>query len=78
MAYAWHQQPGIDMLFNQFDEVSPNARFGNIRSVKELSSVANQLGKQHTSETYGGGGWELTFKDMKRLGDWQYVLGLIS
>src|SRR5690606_3013905 len=22
--YAWHQQPGIDMLFNQFDETSPN------------------------------------------------------
>ena len=75
--YAWHQQPGIDMLFNQFDEESPNAQFGNIRSVKELSSVANQLGKQRTlSETYGGGGWELTFKDMKRLGDWEYVLGV--
>lgn len=75
--YAWHQQPGIDMLFNQFDEKSPNAQFGNIRSVKELSSVANQLNKQRTlSETYGGGGWELTFKDMKRLGDWQAVLGV--
>lgn len=75
--YAWHQQPGIDMLFNQFDEESPNAQFGNIRSVKELSSVANQLNKKRTlSETYGGGGWELTFRDMKRLGDWQYVLGV--
>jgi len=75
--YAWHQQPGIDMLFNQFDEASPHAQFGNIRSVKELASVANQLGKQRTlCETYGGGGWELTFKDMKRLGDWQYALGV--
>jgi hypothetical protein len=75
--YAWHQQPGIDMLFNQFDEVSANAQFGNIRAVKELASVANQLGKKRTlSETYGGGGWELTFKDMKRLGDWQYALGV--
>ena len=75
--YAWHQQPGIDMLFNQFDEKSPNAQFGNIRSVKELASVANQLNKKRTlSETYGGGGWELTFKDMKRLGDWEYVLGV--
>ncbi|HRQ51741.1 MAG TPA: glycosyl hydrolase, partial [Agriterribacter sp.] len=75
--YAWHQQPGIDMLFNQFNEESPNAQFGNIRSVKELSGVANQLNKKRTlSETYGGGGWELTFKDMKRLGDWQYVLGV--
>lgn len=75
--YAWHQQPGIDMLFNQFNEESPNAQFGNIRSVKELGSVANQLNKPRTlSETYGGGGWELTFKDMKRLADWQYVLGV--
>ncbi|HYH56934.1 MAG TPA: glycosyl hydrolase, partial [Anseongella sp.] len=75
--YAWHQRPAIDMLFNQFDEESPNAQFGNIRAVKELASVANQLGKKRTlSETYGGGGWELTFRDMKRLGDWEYVLGV--
>ncbi|QNL50475.1 hypothetical protein H8S90_02320 [Olivibacter sp. SDN3] len=75
--YAWHQRPAIDMLFNQFDEISPNAQFGNIRAVKELASVANQLGRKRTlSETYGGGGWELTFQDMKRLGDWQYVLGV--
>lgn len=75
--YAWHQRPGIDMLFNQFNEESVNAQFGNIRAVKELASVANQLGRKRTlSETYGGGGWELTFQDMKRLGDWQYVLGV--
>lgn len=75
--YAWHQQPGIDMLFNQFNENSPNAQFGNIRAVKELASVANQLDRRRTlSETYGGGGWDLTFKDMKRLGDWEYVLGV--
>lgn len=75
--YAWHDQPGIDMLFNQFNETSPNAQFGNIRSVKELASVANQLGKERTlCETYGGAGWDLTFKDMKRLGDWQAALGV--
>ncbi|WP_084490075.1 glycosyl hydrolase [Niabella ginsenosidivorans] len=75
--YAWHDQPGIDMLFNQFNETSPNAQFGNIRSVKELASVANQLGKQRTlCETYGGAGWDMTFKDMKRLGDWEYALGV--
>jgi len=75
--YAWHQRPGIDLLFNQFDEKSPNAQFGNIRAVKELASVANQLGKKRTlCEIYGGGGWELTFMDMKRLGDWSFVLGV--
>ena len=75
--YAWHQTPAIDMLFNQFDEKSPVAQFGNVRSVKELRSVANQMGYSRTlSETYGGGGWDETFKDFKRLGDWEYVLGV--
>ncbi|MDR0698907.1 MAG: hypothetical protein LBG28_06790 [Tannerella sp.] len=75
--YAWHQVPAIDMLFNRFDEESPQAQFGNIRSVKELRSAANQMGYRRTlSETYGGGGWEETFKDFKRLGDWEYVLGV--
>ena len=75
--YAWHQQPAIDMLFNQFNETNPRAQFGNVRSVKELRSVANQLGYKRTlCETYGGGGWDVTFKDLKRLGDWTYVLGV--
>jgi hypothetical protein len=75
--YAWHQMPAIDMLFNQFNDVSPQAQFGNVRSVKELRSVANQMGYKRTlSETYGGGGWDETFKDFKRLGDWEYVLGV--
>lgn len=75
--YAWHQMPAIDMLFNQFDEKSPVAQFGNVRAVKELRSVANQMGYSRTlSETYGGGGWDETFKDFKRLGDWEYVLGV--
>jgi len=76
--YAWHQQPAIDMLFNQFAE-DVNAQFGNVRSVKELASVANQFGRRRTlSETYGGAGWELRFEDMKRLGDWEYALGVNS
>ena len=73
--YAWHQVPGIDMLFNTW-EGRPD-QFGNIRAVKELSSVANQLGRTRTlSETYGASGWELSFEDMKRNGEWQYVLGV--
>jgi hypothetical protein len=75
--YAYHDVPAIDMLFNQFDDVTPGEQFGNIRSVKELASVANQFGRQRTlSETYGGAGWEVTLKDLKRLGDWEYVLGV--
>jgi hypothetical protein len=74
--YPWFHVPGIDMLFNQFRE-DVSAQFGNVRSVKELSSAANQAGRRRTlSETYGGAGWEIRFEDMKRLGDWEYVLGV--
>jgi hypothetical protein len=73
--YAWHQVPGIDMLFNAWDG-RPD-QFGNVRAVRELNSVGNQLGKvRKLSETYGASGWELTFEDMKRNGDWEFVLGV--
>ena len=75
--YAWPQVPAIDMLFNQWDDSTTHAQFGNIRSVKELASAANQTGRQRKlSETYGGSGWDLTFTDMKRNGDWEYALGI--
>ncbi|MCX6252866.1 MAG: glycosyl hydrolase, partial [Bacteroidia bacterium] len=75
--YAWHQVPAIDMLFNQWDDSTTKAQFGNIRAVKELASAANQTGRQRKlSETYGGSGWDLTFTDMKRNGDWEYALGV--
>jgi hypothetical protein len=74
--YAWHQIPAIDLLMNQYVE-DVNAQFGNVRIVKELASVANQMGRtRKLSETYGAGGWDLRFEDMKRIGDWQYVLGV--
>ncbi|TKJ38065.1 MAG: hypothetical protein CEE38_04715 [Planctomycetes bacterium B3_Pla] len=74
--YAWHQRPAIDTLMNQYKE-DTHAQFGNVRAVKELSSVANQLGRKRTlCEAYGAGGWDLRFEDMKRIGDWLYVLGV--
>jgi len=73
--YAWHQMPGIDMLFNSLDE-RPD-QFGNNLAVKELASIANQFDRHRAlSETYGGAGWDLRFEDMKRLGDWEYALGV--
>ena len=74
--YAWHQRPAIDTLMNQYRE-DVNAQFGNVRAVLELASVANQLGRRRTlCEAYGAGGWDLRFEDMKRIGDWLYVLGV--
>ena len=73
---AWQQRPGIDTLMNQYQE-GVNAQFGDVRAVKEVASVANQLGRARTlSEGYGAGGWDLRFEDMKRIGDWLYVLGI--
>jgi hypothetical protein len=73
---AWQQRPGIDTLMNQYAE-DVHAQFGNVRAVKEIAGVANQLGRARTlSEAYGAGGWDLRFEDMKRIGDWLYVLGV--
>jgi len=74
--YAWQQRPGIDNLMNLYSE-GVSGQFGNSRTVKELSSVANQLGRRRTlCEAYGAGGWDLRFEDMKRIGDWLVVLGV--
>ena len=74
--YAWHQRPAIDCLMNQY-AAHTHAQFGNVRMVKELASVANQLGRPRTlCEAYGAAGWDLRFEDMKRIGDWLEVLGV--
>lgn len=73
---AWMQRPGIDILMNQYQE-GTHAQFGNVRAVKEIASVASQMGRPRTlCEAYGAGGWDLRFEDMKRIGDWLYVLGV--
>ncbi len=75
--YIWHQMPGIDMLGNRLDSAGLGGQFGNDRAVRELLSAANQAGRTRTlSETYGGGGWEMSFEAQKRLADWQGVLGV--
>ena len=74
--YAWHQRPSIDNLGINYSE-ELHSQFGNTRTGKELSSVANQMGRARTlCEAYGAGGWECRFEDMKRIGDWLYALGI--
>ncbi len=73
---AYAHIPGVDILMNEW-ATGPHAQFGNARAIREIRSAANQLGRERTlSETYGAGGWELTFFDQKRIGDWEYVLGV--
>jgi hypothetical protein len=77
MAFAaYAHMPGVDILMNDF-QTDTHAQFGNARGVKEIRSAANQLGKKRTlSETFGAGGWDLTFFDQKRIADWEYALGV--
>jgi len=70
------EMPGVDIL-------STNAVFTNGRdeydSVKQCTSIANQFGKTHVmSEMFACCGWEFTPEQMKRMGDWQAVLGINS
>ncbi|MBD3266238.1 hypothetical protein GF373_06165 [bacterium] len=74
--YQWQQVPGIDCLFNQYNE-GVNGQFGNVRIVKEVASVANQMGRHRKlCEIYGGGGWDIRFEDLKRIADWNAVFGI--
>ena len=75
--YMYHQQPGVDMLGNEYIPNGLGGQFGNTRAIRELRSSSNQTGHVRTlSETYGGAGWEITFANFKRLADWQGVLGV--
>ncbi|MCX6132410.1 MAG: glycosyl hydrolase [Ignavibacteriales bacterium] len=73
---AYSHMPGIDILMNEF-RMDTHAQFGNARAVREIRSSANQTGMLRTmSETFGAGGWDMTFFDQKRIADWEYVLGV--
>ncbi len=66
--YEYEHIPGIDILQEKTDE---------FMTVKQCASVAHQLGRKRVlSETYGCTGWDFTFEGQRRIGDWQYVLGV--
>ncbi|MBN1808131.1 MAG: hypothetical protein JW909_03620 [Planctomycetes bacterium] len=69
MPHYIHQQvPGIDILCRRTDEII---------TVKQTASVARQWGRRKLiSELYGASGWELSLTDQKKIGDWQYALGV--
>lgn len=66
--YKYMHAPGIDILGDQRQEYL---------TVKQCTSVANQFGRDTVlSETYGCTGWEFSFAGQKRVGDWQFVMGV--
>jgi hypothetical protein len=75
--YMYHQVPGVDMLGRAYDSTGMEGQFGNTRAIRELGSAANQSGwNRRLSETWGGAGWQISFAELKRLVDWEVVLGV--
>lgn len=66
--YQYMHIPGIDWLGRDI---------GNAVICKQVSSVANQLGKEQViGEMFACSGWNSSFEDLKRIAEWQYVLGV--
>ncbi len=66
--YRHMHAPGIDLLGDQRQEYL---------TVKQCTSVANQFDRKMViTETYGCTGWDFSFAGQKRLGDWQFVMGV--
>lgn len=66
--YEYEDIPGIDLLQEKTEEYI---------TVRQCTSVAHQMGRKTVlSETYGVTGWDFTFEGQRRIGDWQYALGV--
>ncbi|MFN8005954.1 MAG: glycosyl hydrolase [Terriglobia bacterium] len=73
--YAYEHAPGIDMLEGagiRTQGADPHHLF----TIKQVSSVAHQLGRRAFCEAYGASGWDSTFEHYKRFGDWLLVHGI--
>ncbi|MGC9013557.1 MAG: glycosyl hydrolase [Thermoproteota archaeon] len=67
--YEYQHVPGIDHLGMQI--------WRSLLTAKQVSSVANQLGKERVlCETYGTTGNYPTFEDRKWIGDWLIAMGI--
>lgn len=66
--YQYEHTPGIDWLGRRISsELSP----------RQVSSVAQQLGKKHVlTETFACAGWDVSPRELKRIAEWQYVNGV--
>lgn len=66
--YAYEQIPGVDWLGREC---------GNEQMPKQIGSVASQLGiKQVLTETFACCGYDVTPKELKSIGEFQYVGGV--
>ena len=76
-SYEWMQSPGIDMLAFLVDFNSEETRSLHLMNLKEVASVARQLGKKRVlCEVHGGGGYNAGPEDFKRMCDWILINGV--
>lgn len=75
--------PGLDLLgrdhptFRQPMVGEVPHQLGDVAMVKAVTSVGHQLGRERIlSETYGAGGYEMSFEVQKSYGEWEFALGV--
>lgn len=75
--------PGLDLLgrdvatFRQPLHGEVPHQLGDVAMVKAVTSVGHQLGRERIlSETYGAGGYEMSFETQKTYGEWEFALGV--
>ncbi len=65
--HVWNHIPGVDYLGGQYGDILPG---------RQLGSIAGQFNKTRAQcQSYPASGWSIDFEEIKRLGDWEYVLG---
>ena len=71
----WQHIPGMDWI-HPFDK-GEDRGWMRPSVPKMISSIAHEYGRPRAmSDTFTASGWGLTFADMKRMIDWQLVLGI--
>ncbi len=76
--YAYAHMPGIDMLtgLQAFGVRSEGRDPFYLFTIRQMTSVAEQLGRRAFSESFGVSGFDADFEHFKRLGDWLLVHGI--
>lgn len=66
--YEYMHIPGVDHL---------NRNINDVMTVKQVTSVAHQLGKERTlGELFGASGQNLSFEEQKWIIDWSFIHGI--
>ncbi|WP_201006169.1 glycosyl hydrolase [Paenibacillus glycanilyticus] len=78
--YEYMHWPAIDMLRSEMhrpDRKSPDNSAHMLVCIREAQSAANQFDRERVlCEAFGAGGWDSSFEDYRRIGDWLFANGI--